>query len=62
MALHFQIDAEVLLEAVRGVYDSELVARKRAWNSAARAWNEVCAGIFGYPLIEEVWFYELGPR
>jgi RHS repeat-associated protein len=62
MALHFKIDAEVLLENVRGVYDSELIARKRAWNAAAKAWNETCGEMLGYPLIEQIWFYELGPR
>ena len=61
MALHIQIDTAGILEHARGVFDSELTARKYAWNRSATNWNNTCVPL-GYPEIEPVWFYELGPR
>ena len=61
MGQHFSIDAQAVLEYARGVYDYALTAKKLLWNRNATEWNATC-GPLGYPVIESVWFYELGPR
>ncbi|WP_186442640.1 RHS repeat-associated core domain-containing protein [Lysobacter antibioticus] len=61
MALHFKIDAQIGFEKIRGLVSSELIFEQRAWNASAREWNETCVPL-GYAMIEDVWFYELGPR
>lgn len=48
-----------LTQQVAGL--GQVLVADMVWNRTASEWNATC-GPLGYPLIEPIWFYELGPR